>query len=98
MFWLQRLCASIANDFPFINLLIVNFSDPNLSSALKQNHTILQSGLLFNIAATGTPANINLTLCLNGNGPLSCQNYTVSSLSLNITTTRSLIILIHPLA
>lgn len=48
-----------------------------------------QSGLLFNIAAIGAPANISLTLCLNGNGPISCQNYTASALSLNITTTIS---------
>ena len=42
------------------------------------------SGLLFDIAATGTQANVNITLCLNGKGPLSCQNYDVSALSLNI--------------
>jgi hypothetical protein len=46
-----------------------------------------QTGLLFNVAATGNPAEIRLTLCLNGKGPLSCQDYTVSALSLNIMTT-----------
>jgi hypothetical protein len=45
------------------------------------------SGLLFNVSATGTPANINITLCLNGKGPLSCQQYTISSLNLMISTT-----------
>jgi hypothetical protein len=43
-------------------------------------------GLLFNVTATGNPGNVNLTLCLNGRGPLSCQNYTVNALSLSITT------------
>lgn len=42
------------------------------------------SGLLFNVSATGTPADVEITLCLNGRGALSCQNYNVSALSLNI--------------
>ncbi len=45
------------------------------------------SGLLFNVSATGTPSNMNITLCLNGKGPLSCQNYNVSALTLSILTT-----------
>ena len=45
-------------------------------------------GPLFNIVANGeSSGNINMTLCLNGNGPLSCQNYTVNNLNLNIKTT-----------
>ncbi len=43
-------------------------------------------GLLFNVIATGAPNNASITLCLNGKGPLSCQNYTVSALNLSITT------------
>jgi hypothetical protein len=39
------------------------------------------------IANGESSGNINMTLCLNGNGPLSCQNYTVNSLNLNIKTT-----------
>ncbi len=46
-----------------------------------------RNGLLFNVAATGEPANVHITLCLNGKGPLSCQNYNVSALNLSITTT-----------
>lgn len=42
---------------------------------------------LFNVIATGAPDNINITLCLNGKGPISCQNFTVSALDLTITTT-----------
>ncbi len=42
------------------------------------------SGQFFNVSATGTPANVEITLCLNGRGALSCQNYNVSALSLNI--------------
>jgi hypothetical protein len=45
------------------------------------------NGLLFNISATGIPDRVNLTLCLNGKGPLSCQNYTVSASTLSILTT-----------
>ncbi len=45
------------------------------------------SGLFFNIVASGIPANLNITLCLNGKGPLSCQNYTVTALNLSISTT-----------
>ncbi len=43
------------------------------------------SGLLFKVSATGTPANVSITLCLNGKGPVSCQNYTVSASSLTIS-------------
>ena len=43
--------------------------------------------LLFNVSATGTPANVSITLCLNGKGSLSCQNYDVSALRLSIFTT-----------
>jgi len=42
------------------------------------------SGLLFNVSATGTPAEINITLCLNGQAALSCQNYTAKGLTLAI--------------
>lgn len=42
------------------------------------------SGLLFNVSATGTSADVEITLCLNGRGALSCQNYNVSALSLSI--------------
>ncbi|USQ15300.1 putative Ig domain-containing protein (plasmid) [Legionella lytica] len=42
------------------------------------------SGLLFNVSATGTAGDVEITLCLNGRGALSCQNYDVSALSLNI--------------
>ncbi|MCX7125776.1 MAG: hypothetical protein NTU49_08585, partial [Gammaproteobacteria bacterium] len=41
----------------------------------------------FNITATGPSAQVNITLCLNGKAPLSCQNYTVSALNLSIKTT-----------
>ena len=44
------------------------------------------TGNLFNISASGNPANLNITLCLNGNGPLSCQNYNVAAVNLSIST------------
>ncbi len=40
----------------------------------------------FIITPTGTPATISIILCLNGQGSLSCQNYTVSALTLSIKT------------
>jgi hypothetical protein len=46
------------------------------------------AGLLFNVSATGgAPSQLQLTLCLNGIGAVSCQNYTVNNLNLYITTT-----------
>jgi len=45
------------------------------------------AGLFFNVAATGPAAQISMTLCLSGQGPLSCQNYTASAANLSITTT-----------
>lgn len=47
----------------------------------------LAAGNLFNVVATGTSANVSLTLCLNGAGPASCQNYSVAAADLSITTT-----------
>ena len=44
------------------------------------------SGLFFNVTPAGAPADTNFNLCLNGNGPLTCQNYTTSALSFNIST------------
>lgn len=57
-----------------------------LATFLIVGHAFAGSGLLFNVSATGTPANVSITLCLNGKGPLSCQNYTVSDLNLSIVT------------
>lgn len=46
------------------------------------------NSLFFNVSAsTATSSPISITLCLNGNGPLSCQVYNVSGVNLNITTT-----------
>ncbi|MFI4919704.1 MAG: hypothetical protein ACHP65_09135 [Legionellales bacterium] len=57
-------------------------------SALLISQTITAgSGLFYNILATGTPANLSITLCLNGKGALSCQNYMASALNLSISTT-----------
>jgi hypothetical protein len=54
--------------------------------ALYMSQAAASSGLLFNVSATGQSANVSITLCLNGKASLSCQNYTVSALNLNITT------------
>jgi hypothetical protein len=63
-----------------------------LLTLLISQAAVAGNGLLFQVSATGIPAGtngsvVNLTLCLNGNGPLSCQNFTVSTLNLSISTT-----------
>lgn len=45
------------------------------------------TGLFFDVTATGTPDHLNIKLALDGQGPLSCQNYTVNALNLFIKTT-----------
>ena len=42
---------------------------------------------LFNVNSSGSPGDSSVTLCLNGIGQISCQNYSVSMLNLSITTT-----------
>jgi hypothetical protein len=44
-------------------------------------------GLLFNIKDSGQTASVDIILCLNGKGPLSCQHYHVNALTLAISTT-----------
>ncbi|KTD70803.1 hypothetical protein [Legionella tucsonensis] len=44
------------------------------------------TGSLFSIMGSGTPAEVNITLCLNAKGPVSCQNYHVSAVNLSILT------------
>lgn len=45
------------------------------------------TGLFFDVSATGTTDHLNIKLALNGEGPLSIQNYTIEALSLTISTT-----------
>src|SRR5579871_4673250 len=47
----------------------------------------LADGLFFNVIAGGVPANLSVILCLDGNAPLSCQNYPITALSLSINST-----------
>lgn len=54
---------------------------------LLAQSTFAGSGPLFQVTATGAPAQVSITLCLNAKGPLSCQNFSVSALNLTITTT-----------
>ncbi|GGI78440.1 Lcl C-terminal domain-containing protein [Legionella impletisoli] len=44
------------------------------------------TGNLFEVTSSGTPATLDIILCLNGRGPLSCQNYTVTRRTLSIRT------------
>lgn len=44
-------------------------------------------GPLFSVTSSGTPAHAQITLCLNAQGPLSCQVFTVSGTELSIRAT-----------
>ncbi len=45
-----------------------------------------ETGDLFTVTGTGTLTTLDITLCLNGRGPLSCQDYTVTRQTLHINT------------
>ena len=45
------------------------------------------AGDLFSVSSGGTASDVSITLCSNGNGPLSCQNYNVTGLTLDILAT-----------
>ncbi|MGM9452285.1 fibronectin type III domain-containing protein [Legionella bozemanae] len=64
------------------NLLIVGM-------VLLSSLAYAKMGLLFKITQSGAPAAVDVILCLNGKGPLSCQNYHVSAQDLRISTTAS---------
>jgi hypothetical protein len=44
------------------------------------------AGTFFNVASSGPSAPITMTICLNGTGALSCQNYTASGTNFTITS------------
>ncbi len=46
-----------------------------------------KTGPFFEVSSTGPVADLNIALALDGNGPLSCQNYTVNGLHLTIRAT-----------
>lgn len=58
---------------------------------LVQNQGLAASGNLFQVTSSGTALtdSVSITLCLNinGNSPLSCQNYSVQNTNLTIRTT-----------
>lgn len=62
---------------------------PRLFSLLFMSQaTLAYSSLLFDITGSGgAPGALSITLCLNGKGPLSCQNYRVDHLNLSILST-----------
>ena len=78
----KKLVSKISTALMKNSFVIVSF----LFACLINQANYAGAGLLFNVTATGAPNNANITLCLNGKGPLSCQNYTVSALNLTIRT------------
>ena len=46
------------------------------------------TGNSFKITGSGTATTLDIVLCLNGKGPLSCQNYTVTRRTLSILSIR----------
>ncbi len=57
------------------------------SWVMLSSNGITKSAPLFNVASSGPAGTISITLCLNGDGPISCQQFNVPSLNLAITTT-----------
>ncbi|VEB33468.1 hypothetical protein [Legionella cherrii] len=69
-------------------MMIKNLRNTVVVFLLMVCHNVYSGGsTLFNVSATGIPAQVNLTLCLNGKRAVSCQNYNVSALTLSILTT-----------
>ena len=44
------------------------------------------TGTFFSVNASGLPASLSITLCLNGNAPATCQVYTIAATSLDMVT------------
>lgn len=65
----------------FMNNLIIT------AMLLFSSLTHAETGFLFKIAESGAAASADVILCLNGKGPLSCQNYHISAATLAINTT-----------
>jgi len=55
-----------------------------LSLLFMQGTLHAAGGLFFDVQSGGDPANIEISLCLNGKGPVSCQKYTLSGLNVAI--------------
>ena len=54
---------------------------------INQHVNAANNGLLFDVLSTGAPVSVSISLCLNGRGPISCQNYNVSASNLSVLTT-----------
>lgn len=68
--------------------MLKNFAKSSLFLSLLFMQTPLHaaSGLFFDVQSSGDPANIAISLCLDGVGPVSCQNYIVTGLDITIKT------------
>lgn len=55
-------------------------------TVLFSSLTYAKTGLLFKIEGSGITVSVDVILCLNGKGPLSCQSYHVSSQDLHISS------------
>ncbi len=58
-----------------------------LSMLFTTENCYTESGLFFDVSATETTSPLQIKLALDGQGPLSYQNYTVDGLNLTISTT-----------
>ena len=65
------------------------FSRTIIIFSIAQTCAFATTGNLFSLTASGTAAELNITLCLNVNNtqPFSCQNYIVHNTTLSILTT-----------
>lgn len=79
---MKRLFYFITSIVLFLNIGLIDAENTPVWTKPTESKT----GLLFNIVQTGSPATVDTILCLNAVGQLSCQNYRLSSLSLQIST------------
>ncbi len=51
------------------------------------SQTTAYTGSIFEVSSSGEPAELDMVLCLNGKGKISCERHTASALDLSIKTT-----------
>ncbi len=54
---------------------------------LLMSQATANAGSIFEVSASGEPAELDMIICLNGKGKISCERHTASALDLSIRTT-----------
>lgn len=58
-----------------------------LFTMLINQHVVAMTGKFFNIVTTENSTHLSSTICLNGKGPITCQDYILSDWNFSITST-----------